>query len=272
MPPTCLIRGVGDVGSAIAHSLFGAGYPVVLHDFPAPATPRRGMAFADAIFDGACLLEGVTARHVADPGDLPTVLAGRAFVPVVTWGYPMTLTLVRPAVLVDAQMRKRARPSVELGTASLTIGLGPNFTAGVTTDVVIETSWEDLGRIITEGAALPLQGEPQMLAGHARDRCVYASVAGVFRTPLDIGASVSAGQWVASVGDTRLLAPLSGVLRGLTRDGVPVVEGAKVIEVDPRGPQAMVRGIGERPRVIAASVLRVVRDRERGSRALGAAS
>ena len=31
-----------------------------------------------------------------------------------------------------------------------------------------------------------------------------------------------------------LHAPLAGILRGLTRDGVPVVTGTKVIEVDPR--------------------------------------
>jgi 2-polyprenyl-6-methoxyphenol hydroxylase-like FAD-dependent oxidoreductase len=44
-----LVRGAGDVGSAVATVLFRAGYAVALHDEPAPAAPRRGMAFADAV-------------------------------------------------------------------------------------------------------------------------------------------------------------------------------------------------------------------------------
>jgi len=47
-----LVRGVGDIGSAVAHRLFTAGCEVIIHDDPQPATTRRGMAFADAIFDG----------------------------------------------------------------------------------------------------------------------------------------------------------------------------------------------------------------------------
>ena len=51
-----LVRGVGDIGSAVAHRLFGAGYGVVIHDDPQPTTTRRGMAFADAVFDGRASL------------------------------------------------------------------------------------------------------------------------------------------------------------------------------------------------------------------------
>ena len=48
------------------------------------------------------------------------------------------------------------------------------------------------------------------------------------------------------------------LVRGVTRDGVPVSKGTKVIEVDPRGDAALVRGIGERPARIAASVVRAI--------------
>jgi hypothetical protein len=59
-----LVRGAGDVGSAVAVVLFGAGYIVALHDDPAPATHRRGMAFTDAVFDRWAILEGLNARRV----------------------------------------------------------------------------------------------------------------------------------------------------------------------------------------------------------------
>jgi len=46
------VRGIGDVGSAVAYRLFRAGHAVVLHDTERPAYSRRGMAFTDAVFDG----------------------------------------------------------------------------------------------------------------------------------------------------------------------------------------------------------------------------
>jgi hypothetical protein len=66
-----LVRGVGDVGSAVAAVLFHAGYRVALHDEPEPTTPRRGMAFTDAVFDGVAVLDGLTARRVENPLAMP---------------------------------------------------------------------------------------------------------------------------------------------------------------------------------------------------------
>jgi xanthine dehydrogenase accessory factor len=63
---------------------------------------------------------------------------------------------------------------------------------------------------------------------------------------------------VARIGAVKLTAPVTGVLRGLTRDGVPVHLGTKVIEVDPRGESNLVMGIGERPARIADGVYQAV--------------
>jgi len=140
-----------------------------------------------------------------------------------------------------------------------TIGLGPNFTVGETVHAAIETGWnEDLGKVLWNGATRPLEGEPQKIAGHARDRYVYAPAAGIFRTKLNVGDMVSAGQEVARIGDASLCANIDGMLRGLTHDGVPVLQKTKVIEVDPRGEKAKISGIGERPGRIAEGVLEAV--------------
>jgi xanthine dehydrogenase accessory factor len=61
--PAVLVRGSGDVGSAVAHLLLRSGHAVLIHDVDRPAAPRRGMAFADAVFDGSCTLDGVRARR-----------------------------------------------------------------------------------------------------------------------------------------------------------------------------------------------------------------
>jgi xanthine dehydrogenase accessory factor len=252
-----LIRGCGDVGSAIAHLLLRNGDEVVVHDVALPAVPRRGMAFADAMFDGACELAGVRGRRVDAVAELRGA-GGEVLLTTAELGD--ALAAVDPDVLVDARMRKRARPEPQRGLAPLTIGLGPNFVAGETTDLAIETQWGDgLGAVVARGPTRPLGGEPRAFEGHARDRFVYAPVAGVMRTAAAIAQPVTAGEPVAAIGDERLLAPLDGILRGLVHDGVPVAAGAKVLEVDPRGDVAKVVGLGARPRRIAEGVLAAMR-------------
>jgi xanthine dehydrogenase accessory factor len=253
-----LIRGCGDVGSAVAHVLLSSGHEVVVHDVALPAAPRRGMAFADAMFDGACELDGVRARRVDDVAEL--LRDARAEVALTTAPLADVLAAVEPDVLVDARMRKRARPESQRGLAPLTIGLGPNFVAGETTDLAIETQWgDDLGAVVEHGPTQQLGGEPRAFEGHARDRFVYAPAGGIMRTQAQIAQPVTAGEAVAAIDDEPLLAPLDGILRGLVHDGVPVDAGAKVLEVDPRGDVGKVVGIGPRPRRIAAGVLEALR-------------
>lgn len=253
-----LVRGVGDIGSAVAHRLFREGYEVVIHDEPKPTTTRRGMAFADAVFDGRSSLDGIDAVLARDITGVRRLLATREAIPVCVRAFGPLLKEFAPAVLVDARMQKHGSPQVQRGLADFTIGLGPDLVVGRHADLVIETSWDGLGRVITEGASLALAGEPREIEGHARDRYVYAPCDGVFRTKARIGEEVRQGQEVAEIGVTVLTAPLDGVLRGLTRDGVPVTTRTKVIEVDPRGAGAEVRGIGERPRRIADGVLAAI--------------
>lgn len=57
-----LVRGAGDIGSAVAHCLFVAGHAVVLHEEARPSATRRQMAFTDAVFDGAAQLDGYRSQ------------------------------------------------------------------------------------------------------------------------------------------------------------------------------------------------------------------
>ncbi len=251
-----VVRGSGDVGSAVAHELFRAGFKVVVHDVPTPAHTRRGMAFTDAMFSGKAQLEDVYAKRSPHAEHLGCMLeCGRA-IPAMTGAIEDVVSAIAPDVVIDARMRKRALPEPQRHLAPRTIGLGPNFIAGEQTDIAIETAWgSELGRIIRRGPTRPLAGEPREIAGHMRDRYVYAPVAGVFLTALEIGATVIAEQPIASIGSVRLFAPLGGRLRGLTHSGVEVESGNKVIEIDPRDFDADIYGIGERPRRIALAVL-----------------
>jgi xanthine dehydrogenase accessory factor len=257
-----LVQGAGDIGSAIAHRLFREGYEVVIHDNPQPTTTRRGMAFADAIFVGRASLEGVEGILCDDWQRIERSIGEHAAIPIYTRPLGPLLIALAPTVLVDARMQKHSAPEVQRRRARFTIGLGPDLVAGHHADVIIETSWEDLGRVITLGSSLPLRGEPREIEGHARDRYVYASIDGVFHTKAKIGDVVEQGEVVAEVGPAGLLAPIAGVLRGLTRDGVLVTARTKVVEIDPRGRTAELHGIAERPPRIADGVLTAIRSRE----------
>lgn len=258
-----LVRGSGDVGSAVAYTLFAEGYGVVLHDSPKPPHSRRGMAFCDALFDGNAVLAGKRAKRARDAKDARHMLpCGRA-IAISDAPLDEIIAEVAPDVLVDARMRKRAVPESQRGFAYLSVGLGPNFTAGLNADVVVETGWgDDLGRVITAGSARPLAGDPRDIDGFTRERFIYAPADGIFRTALAIGASVAFGEPVAVIGETPLFAPMAGVLRGLTHDGARVEGGMKVLEVDPRGDARHAFGLGDRPRKIALGVLSAVRQKQ----------
>jgi xanthine dehydrogenase accessory factor len=253
------IRGANDVGSAVAHFLFQAGYGVVIHESTQPTTTRRKMAFADAVFDGSAMLDHVESKRVDNLSLLYSVVSEHKMIPLVTQDLTKTIEALNPHVFLDARMRKHSQPETQIHLAALTIGLGPNFIAGETTHLVIETARGDsLGQVVEHGSARPLQGEPNEIEGHARDRYVYAPIAGDFFTIHQIGDKVEAGQEVARIDSTPLFAPITGILRGLTHTNVTVPLKTKVIEIDPRIENAQVTGIAERPARIAQGVLQAV--------------
>jgi xanthine dehydrogenase accessory factor len=254
-----VVRSCGDVGSAVAHLLFSSGNVVVIHDLPKPAHMRRAFAFTDALFEGRAELEGVIAKRISDMKSLEYTLRCRRAISVSTAPWGELVATVKPDVIVDARMRKREVPEAQLAQAPLTIGLGPNFTAGVNVHVAVETAWgEHLGKVIRHGSTKKLAGGPRALGNLGRERFVYSSIAGTFRTHLDIGIAVDTGDLVGRVDDFEVRAPVRGRIRGLSHDGARVDVGSKIVEVDPTDGGPIPRGLAERPWAIAQGVLKAM--------------
>ncbi len=264
-----VVLGAGDVGSAVAHVLFRQGYAVLLVEEEQPTSPRRGMCWVDAVFDGIAVLDHLSAVRVFYPADAAVAFASCIWLPlVVAPDLPLWLRQLGAQILVDARLRKHAAAQPDLramcGGATTAVGIGPGYTVGYNADVVIESAWGDeLGRVRHVGSARPLAGEPRPILGAGRERLVYAQQDGVFETSLQIAQSVEAGEVIGHVHTPEgenlpLPAPLRGVLRGLTRSGVQVRRKTKLVEVDPRGDPALCFGLGERPLRIAHGVLHAV--------------
>ncbi len=257
-----VIRGGNDIASAVAHRLFTAGYSVVILEAPQPLTVRRGMAYASAVYEGRIVLDGVAAEHVGTLQGAVALLRSRAAVPVLSAPATEVLPALEPRVIVDARLRKKERSLSRVTDAPLVIGLGPGFTAGIEAHLVIETNrGPNLGRIITEGEADSYTGEPVEIAGHTKDRYLYAPRAGILRTPLDLGARVEAGQVVGNVEGESLIAKVGGIIRGIVKDGLAVREGAKLVDIDPRGDPAYLTELSRKAWIIADAVLTAIRQR-----------
>ena len=243
--------------------LWSAGLRVLVLETAHPAAIRRQVSLCEAVYEGETAVEGMRGLRVETLADADAVWAQNA-VPVLIDPIGACLPQARPAVLVDAIVAKK-----NLGTtremAPLTIALGPGFAAGQDVDVVVETKrGHKLGRIIREGAAAPNSGVPGIIGGYGAERVLHAQAAGIFRNLHSIADFVEAGEAVAEIetpDGQRLpvVTQISGILRGLLRDGYPVTKGFKVADVDPR--RAELENcflISDKARCIAGSVLELI--------------
>jgi xanthine dehydrogenase accessory factor len=257
-PGLILLRGGGDLASGAALRLHRAGMRVVITELAQPLAVRRAVSFAEAVYEGAHTVEGVTARRV-EAGQIPLSLqAGE--IPVLVDPNAEILLFSHPfLVVVDARLQKYPpRPlPIEI---PLHIGLGPGFHAGANCHAVIETRRSHtLGRVYWDGTTQPDSGQPE---GDPR-RVLRAPEEGVLISKAAIGDHVEQGQPVAVIGDRHeVVSPLKGVLRGLVRDGLHVTAGLKIGDVDPRDDPSACYLVSDKALAIGGAVLEAILTRE----------
>jgi xanthine dehydrogenase accessory factor len=254
MRPLALVKGAGDLASGVALRLHRAGFDVVMTETARPTAVRRTVAYAEAVYEGTMVVEGVEGVKVDDVGGIAALLRRRA-IPVLVDPRATALSILRPALLVDAVVAKR-----NLGTritdAPAVVALGPGFVAGRDVHAVIETKrGHTLGRVILRGEALPDTGVPGEVGGFAEERLLRSPAAGVFASELRIGDQVAAGQVVGRVGDVPVLARLDGALRGLLHPGLEVTPGFKLGDVDPRAAREHCLSVSDKALAVAGGVL-----------------
>ncbi len=269
-----VVRGAGDLATGTIHRLKKAGFRLLVLEAEHPAAIRRQVALSEAVYAGSARVEDVEAVRMdvdlvekKNRKELLEQEMERIWkkdgVPVLVDPAGLSIAALRPAVVVDAILAKK-----NLGTtkemAPLVIALGPGFTAGEDVDVVIETKrGHNLGRVIRSGSAVPNTGIPGIIGGYGKERVMHAQAEGILRNAASIGDIVEARAVIAEIetenGTVPVEASLSGLLRGLIRDGYPVTKGFKIADIDPRKEELQnCFTISDKARCIAGSVLEVI--------------
>lgn len=249
-----VVRGAGDIATGVISLLHRCGFQVVALEISQPSAIRRSVSLSEAVYDGVATVENVTAR-LCGISDYEAVLERRQ-VPLLIDPDMSYLSALRPVAVVDATLAKR-NLGLTLNAAPVTIGLGPGFKAGLDCRAVIETNrGHRLGRIIYEGEAERNTGIPAPVRGYGSERVIHAPVDGRLRVIRDIGALVQRGEVLAELDGTPVLAAISGVLRGMLRNGYAVRKGMKMADIDPRVEEVEnCSTISDKARCIAGGVL-----------------
>lgn len=256
------VKGAGDLATGVIHRLSRAGFAIIATELAEPTVVRRTVAFAEAVTRGEMIVEDVTARLATSLQDIQSTLAS-GLIPIVVDPDGTLLKQIHPSVLIEATLSKH-NSGVTMDNAPIVIALGPGYEAGKDVHAVIETNrGHNLGRVYLHGCAEPNTGIPGAIGGYTIERLLRAPCSGRLYGVRQIGDLVQAGEMVAMVrtNDNEIapvVAAISGILRGLIRDGLHVSNGVKVGDIDPRAAREHCFTISDKSRAIAGGVLEAI--------------
>ena len=299
-----ICRGAGDLATGIIHRLHRAGHRVIALETDYPAAIRRQVSFCEAVYDGSAAVEGVTARLVPALADAETdtetysgindtpaahivsekwdssaieAVLEAGEVPLLIDPKGESIALLKPDIVIDAIIAKK-NLGTTINMAPLVIGVGPGFTAGQDVHLVIESMrGHNLARIITDGMAQPNTGVPGNIADFTSERVIHAPAAGYIHDVRKIGDIVQKGDEIARIYPDKesydnalseyvsVNATITGIIRGLIREGYYFRKGFKIADIDPRESELTnCFTISDKARSIAGSVLEAVSAFEHG--------
>lgn len=228
-----MVRGGGDIATGTICRLHHCGYKILVLEIENPTAIRRTVALSEAVYDSIKTVEGVTAERITTCQNCNESWS-RDRVPLLVDPAADCLPQMSPIALVDAILAKKNCGTTK-HMAPITIGLGPGFCGGKDVHAVIETArGHQLGRTIYTGSPLADSGIPGMIGGYARERVLYAPETGTIKVLQDIGSQVTKGEVIAHIGNTKLIAPISGLIRGMIRNQTKVAKDLKIGDIDPR--------------------------------------
>lgn len=254
---TVLIRGGGDLSTAVIQKLHRSGFWVIVKELEQPRMVRRTVSLSNAVYEGKMDVEDIKSCYVVCKEEVRECFE-KGLIPVVTMEESDIFETFRPEIFIDATLSKR-KPNYNKYSADIVIGLGPGICAGEDAHVVIETNrGHNLGRLIFEGKAQENTHIPGSIKGFTHERVLRAPCEGELSHKKEIGDLVKAGDVITEVNGIPVKSKLDGVIRGLIHPKVKAREGLKLGDVDPRGDKIYCHTISEKGRNIAGGVLEAI--------------
>lgn len=257
-----LIKGAGDLASGVALRLFRSGMKIIMTDIAQPTVIRRTVSFAQAVYDGTCMVEDIEGQLVENAAEaLKAIDKGK--IPILVDPECNILKELRFDVLIDAVLAK-VNTGTAINDAPIVVGLGPGFVGGEDCHAVIETQrGHQLARVLTDCAPAPDTGIPGMIGGYAKERVIKSPVAGVFITTGKIGDMVKADDSIGYIQTSNgkkvpVKTVISGVLRGILYNGLTVFQDMKIADVDPRPVYEHCFSCSDKARAIGGGALEAI--------------
>jgi xanthine dehydrogenase accessory factor len=255
---TVLIRGAGEMASGVAHRLRQSHFKICMMEILHPLAVRRGVAFSEAVYEGEKEVEGIRAKLISKTDEIEGIWKKGDIPILIDPDGKKTRNFIKSDVLIDGILAKK-NLGTQIHDAPLVIGLGPGFKVGEDVHILIETNrGPSLGKMILEGTVEPDTGVPSEIGGYTIERVLRTMKKGVIHPQKSIGDRVNKGSVVAVVDDFPVIARISGIVRGLLRDGIEVKKGMKVGDIDPRGKKELCFTISEKARAIGGGVLEAI--------------
>lgn len=261
--PLIWIRGAGDLATGVGVRLLNSGFRLAFSEIERPTVIRTTVSLAAAVYDGVSLVEGHQSVVCTSLEAVEEAFSSGQ-VPVYTGNEREALSYFKPAIFIEATIRK-VKVDIPRDLVMRTIALGPGFSAPEDVDAVIETMrGHYLGRVIWKGEAIANTGVPGEIAGFAKERVIHAPAEGRVIGLSTIGDYVTKGQPIAYIqsdkeeAQTEVQASITGILRGMIREGLFVDAGMKIADIDPRCEKSHCYSISDKARSIGGGVLEAV--------------
>ena len=224
-----VIRGGGDLASGIAVRLFRSGIKVVITELQQPLAVRRMVSFAEAVYSQPVMIEGINGVFFSSIDGISTMVLDQS-IPVIVDSDLSIVQKLKPQIIIDARMRK------------------------VESELALLVYWD--------GAAEKDSGLPDRVGVFEKERVLRAAVDGEIKAFARIGDLLEAGDLIAEIGRVQIKAPFKGILRGMIHEGLKVIEGMKIGDLDPRCDPLLCSLVSDKALSIGGAALEAILSKE----------
>ena len=244
-----MIKGAGEMASAVACSLYKAGFTrILMTELQRPLSISRQNCFSEAFFSLTKEIDGVKARSVKPLRPIIHSNWIDGYIAVLHDPTAESIAEVEPKIIIDARNIKE-KPDTSMEDAELVIGLGDVFTAGVNCHIAIPSStWKTAEKDNVKHSKTADTISIDNL------NIIKSNLDGFFTTDHKIGDSIQKDEVLANINEVGVKAPVKGIIRSILRNKTAITAGTKIAEIDTQS-SAVAAGIREKWIPVAEQVL-----------------